>query len=458
MEYLNLIILLSRYIFAGFGIIIICVMMSFLKDNNSISLSITKQKISFIYSCITFFHLAGVSILVGKAKDNLIRKEIIINGLIVFVCITIVLFLLRIWKRNAQQILWLAMFFLFDIGYIMLERLNHTLATKQVIWFVISTSIALILPFIFTHFINPKYKYIYLGLTIVVVILPFIAGSKQLGATNWVKIGPIGFQPSEVGKITVLLYLASLLYNFSEALDKKKIILYASTPIFFIIGCLALQRDLGAALLYYLTFLIILFIGTRNFWLPILGVCAGAIGALLGYKIFDHVKIRVQAWLDPWQDVAGTGYQVIQGLFAIGTWGWFGSGLTRGMPNTIPIVTTDYIFAAICEEFGNIMGIIVLLCYFFIILWTINETLRQQNQFYMLISIGIAALLTIQAFIIIGGVLKIIPLTGITFPFVSYGGTSILVSITMIGLISFFSYQSEKLDNWEKEVANHEGQ
>ena len=412
-----------------------------------------RQKIGFLYSCIAFFHLAGVSILVGKAKDNLIRKEIFVYGIIVFLCFTVVLFLLRIWKRSSQQILWFAMFFLFDVGYIMLERLNHTLAVKQVIWFVISISIALIFPFIFTHFIQPKYKYIYLGLTIVVVILPFVAGSTQLGATNWVKIGPIGFQPSEIGKITALLYLASLLYNFNETIDQKKLILYASAPIFFTLGCFAIQRDLGAALLYYLTFLVILFIATKNFWLPIVGIGVGGIGALLGYVLFDHVKIRFEAWLDPWQDVAGNGYQVIQGLFAIGTWGWFGSGLTRGMPNTIPIVTTDYIFAAICEEFGNIMGIILLLCYFFIILWIVNETLKQQNQFYMLISIGIAAILTIQAFIIIGGVLKIIPLTGITLPFVSYGGTSILVSITMIGLISFFSYQSDKL---EKEVATDE--
>lgn len=453
LEYLNLVILLSRYIFAGFGIIIMCVMMSFLKNQNRISVNIARQKIGFLYLCITFFHLAGVSILVGKATKSQIRKEIIIDGFIVFLCFSLILFLLRIWKRSSQQILWFAMFFVFDIGYIMLERLNHTLAVKQVIWFAISIIIAFAFPFILRRFINAKFKYVYLGATIILVLLPFFAGSTQLGATNWVTIGPIGFQPSELGKITLLLYLASLLYNFNETENKKKQIIYAVIPVFFIIGCFALQRDLGAALLYYLTFLVILFIATRSFWLPIAGIAAGSMGALIGYTLFDHVKVRVEAWLNPWQDVAGTGYQVIQGLFAVGTWGWFGSGLTRGMPNTIPIVTTDYIFAAICEEFGNIMGLILLLCYFFIILWTVNETLKQYNQFYMLISIGIATLLAIQAFIIIGGVLKIIPLTGITLPFVSYGGTSILVSVTMIGLVSFFAYQSEKL---EREVADDE--
>jgi cell division protein FtsW (lipid II flippase) len=167
--------------------------------------------------------------------------------------------------------------------------------------------------------------------------------------------------------------------------------------------------------------------------------------------MFSHVRERVQAWLDPWKDISDTGYQVVQGLFAIGTWGWFGSGLTRGIPNKIPFVAADYIFAALCEEFGNLIGIIILLCYLGIILQCVTIAIRLKNEFHIQIIIGIAAVFAVQTFIIVGGVLKLIPLTGITSPFLSAGGSSIVVSIGMIGLITYFSYSSKNEEVREEE-------
>ncbi|MDF2612606.1 MAG: cell cycle protein [Clostridia bacterium] len=442
MAYFNLMILLSRYIFAGFGILFIIVSFSFMKPFTNYSLGRTSEKNKFLYLCLAFFHLGGISIVGGKQADLVIRTSIIMNGVIVFALITITLWLLRLWRMQNEMILWNLMFFLIDIGYIMLERLDHKLASKQIIAYGIGVLIALVFPSIFAVLIRPANKYLYLCVLAVTMVIPFFFGSKVLGATNWVEIAGMSLQPSEIGKIALVLFLAALFNHFDYKVNKKETIVFSIAVIIIVLGCLVLQRDLGAALLYYLTFLVMLFMATQKPVLPALGLFAGAFGGVIGYFMFGHVRNRVEAWLNPWQDISDTGYQVVQGLFAIGTWGWFGSGLTRGTPNKIPFAETDYIFAALCEEFGTLMGIIVLLCYLGIILHCMNAALKQKNEFYRLILIGIGALFTVQIFIIVGGVLKLVPLTGITSPFLSAGGSSMVVCIGMIGLITYFSHKN----------------
>ena len=443
MAYFNLMILLSRYIFAGFGFLFIIVAFSFMKPFVSYSLGRANEKNKFLYLCLVFFHLGGVSIIAGKQTDVSIQIAIVINGLIVFALITLTLWLLKVWKKQEEMILWNLMFFLIDIGYIMLERLNHQLASKQVIAYVIGVGVALIFPSVFAILIRPKNKYLYLFVLMTMIVLPFVFGNRVLGAINWIEIGGMSIQPSEIGKIALVLFLAALFNDFENQKNKVKTIVWSIAVLMIVLICFVLQRDLGAALLYYLTFLMILFMAVKSFILPTMGIIMGGVGATIGYFLFSHVRVRVQAFLDPWQDISGTGYQVVQGLFAIGTWGWFGSGLTRGIPNKIPFSANDYIFAALCEEFGNLMGIIILLCYLGIILQCIHIALRQKNEFYMLIIVGIATLFALQTVIIVGGVLKLMPLTGITAPFLSAGGSSIVVSIGMIGLITYFSYGSK---------------
>lgn len=439
MAYLNLMILLSRYIFAGFGILFIIVAYSFMKPFFHYALGKTREKNQFLYICIIFMHIAGVAIVAGKQADEKIRIGIILNGVILFVLISLTLWLLKLWKRHGEIIIWNLIFFIMDMGYIMLERLDHELATKQIVAYILGVSFALILPLIFPLMIRVKNKYLYLTLLMVTMILPFIAGSQVLGATNWVNIGGIAFQPSEIGKVALVLFLAALFGK--EGKPAKKDIILSIGVVGLSVGALVLQRDLGAALLYYLTFLMILLVATQSFLFPFLGIVIGSCGAVIGYFLFGHVRVRVEAWLDPWQDITGSGYQVVQGLFAIGTWGWLGSGLTRGAPEKIPFAATDYIFPALCEEFGNLLGIIILLAYLGLILQCIRIAFKQRNMFYILIIMGIGALFSLQTFIIIGGVFKLIPLTGITTPFLSAGGSSIVVSLGMMGLISCFSYQ-----------------
>lgn len=442
MGYFNIMILLSRYIFAGFGILFIIVAFSFMKPFVNYNLGSRREKNRLLSICLYFFHLAGLSIIMGKQTDEALRLAIGMNGLVMLAIFIGSLLILKIMKRQQELVLWQIMFFLMDIGFLMLERLDHAVATKQMIAYLLGAVVALIFPSIFSVLIKPQNKYIYLALLAVTMVLPFAFGDTIYGATNWVSIGPLSFQPSEIGKVALVLFLASTLSDGERLKKGYRGLIFPGCVVVIAMGCLVLQKDLGAVLLYYLTALLMLLVATQSCVLPSLGILIGAGGSVIAYFLFSHVRVRVEAWLNPWADINGNGYQVVQGLFAMGTWGWLGSGLTRGTPTKIPMNISDYIFAAVCEEFGNLIGIVVLLCYLGIILLCLQVAFRYSHAFYRLVIIGIASLFGMQVFIIIGGVLKLIPLTGITTPFMSAGGTSIIVSMGMIGLITYFSYKA----------------
>ncbi|MDA3732427.1 FtsW/RodA/SpoVE family cell cycle protein [Niameybacter massiliensis] len=453
MAYLELMILLSRFVFAGFAILFIVLIFSFMKPFISYSLGQPIYKHSLMFSCILFFHLGGTAILFGKAPSLAMRQGIIFNSVILAAAFIFIKWLLKRLKRQDEMVIWYIIFFLVDISYIMLERLNHAEATKQIVWFILGMCIAMFLPTIFGKMLQPKYKLLYMFLTLGMIILPFIFGESKYGAMNWVEIAGFGFQPSEFGKVTFVLFLAAHFDEFEFKSHKLSIIFQSIVFTGAILLMLVFQRDLGGALLYGLTFLIMLYIGTKNAFLPLIGIAGGAVAAILAYFCFGHVRVRVEAWIDPWADIAGNGYQVVQGLFAIGTWGWFGSGLTRGIPNKIPIVTTDYIFAALCEELGNIVGIVVLLAILGLILQGLKGALIQLHDFEKFLCIGFVVIIGLQTLIIVGGVLKLIPLTGITLPFVSYGGTSLFVCLGMMGIVTYFVRKTLKFARKEgKEI------
>ena len=454
MGYFNIMILLSRYIFAGFGILFVLVAFSFMKPFVQYHLGGRKEKNRLLSICLYFFHLAGLSIIMGKQTDEALRLAIGFDGVMMLLIFIGSLTILKIMKRHHELVLWQMMFFIMDIGFMMLERLNHDVASKQMVAYLLGAVIALIFPSIFSVLIKPQNKYFYLVLLVMTMGLPFVFGDTIYGATNWVSIGPLSFQPSEIGKVALVLFLAATLSDGERLKQGYRGLIFPGIVLLCALGCLVLQRDLGAVLLYYLTALLMMLVATQSLVIPGLGLLAGALGSVLGYFLFGHVRVRVEAWLNPWADINGKGYQVVQGLFAMGTWGWLGSGLTRGTPNKIPMNISDYIFAAVCEEFGNLMGVIILLCYLGIILLCLQAAFRYSHAFYRLVIVGIASLFGLQVFIIIGGVLKLIPLTGITTPFMSAGGTSIIVSMGMIGLITYFSYQARK--NEEKEKKTYE--
>ena len=259
------------------------------------------------------------------------------------------------------------------------------------------------------------------------MVLPLAIGTEQNGATNWIVIGGTSLQPSEMVKIALLLIQG---WYMSQ---------HRFWPWFLFAGfsllVLMLQKDLGTALIYYITTLLLFYANTGNLALTGLGVLGGCGAAVLGYQMFAHVKKRVAIWQNPWIYYETSGYQIAQTLMAIASGGLFGVGLGLGAPRVIPVYFTDCIFAVICEQFGIIFGVLVLVMYVILILRGASIAQASRHSFHAIIAMGATVMLGVQTFIIIGGVLKMIPLTGVTMPFVSYGGTSLVSCMGLIGLI-----------------------
>lgn len=269
-------------------------------------------------------------------------------------------------------------------------------------------------------------KIIMLGAALLLV-LPLAIGTEQNGATNWINVGGTSLQPSEIVKLALLLIL-------SYYMSQRKLLPWFLFAVFSL-GVLMLQKDLGTALIYYATVLFLYYSSTGNLPMTLVGVAGGGGGAVLGYVMFAHVKKRVAIWRNPWIYYETSGYQIAQMLMAIASGGLFGVGLGLGAPRVIPVYFTDCIFAVICEQFGIIFGILVLVMYVILILRGTSIASSARHSFYGLLAMGCTVMLGIQTFVIIGGVLKLIPLTGVTMPFVSYGGTSLVSCMGLIGLL-----------------------
>ncbi|MCI5956420.1 MAG: FtsW/RodA/SpoVE family cell cycle protein [Clostridiales bacterium] len=259
------------------------------------------------------------------------------------------------------------------------------------------------------------------------LVLPLAIGTEQNGATNWINLGGTSVQPSEIVKLALLLVLSWYMSHRSF----WPWFLFAM----FALLVLMLQRDLGTALIYYATALFLFYASTGNLPLTGLGVLGGGGAAVAGYMMFAHVKKRVAIWRNPWIYYETSGYQIVQTLMAIASGGLFGVGLGLGAPRVIPVYFTDCIFAVICEQFGVIFGALVLAMYIILILRGVSIASAARQSFHALLAMGATVMLGVQTFVIIGGVLKLIPLTGVTMPFVSYGGTSLVSCMGLIGLI-----------------------
>ncbi len=259
------------------------------------------------------------------------------------------------------------------------------------------------------------------------IALPLAIGTEMNGATNWIRVAGMSLQPSEVVKLALLLVLS---YSMSRRHFWPWLIFTG-----YCLGVLMLQKDLGTALIYYMTALMMYFAATGNLAMTGVGLLGGAGAAVLGYNMFSHVKVRVAIWRNPWMYYEKAGYQIAQILMAIASGGLFGVGLGLGAPRVIPVYYTDCIFAVICEQFGIIFGILVLVMYGILILRGASIAISARHGFHALLAMGVTVMLGVQTFVIIGGVLKLIPLTGVTMPFVSYGGTSLVSCMAMIGLL-----------------------
>lgn len=278
--------------------------------------------------------------------------------------------------------------------------------------------------------------------SLALLVLPLVIGRETNGAKNWFYIGSLSVQPSEIVKLSLLVII-------SYYMSRRRMLPW----LIFAVGCLGilmLQKDLGTALMYYGVTLLLYYASSSNLLMTGLGLLGGAGAAVVGYKLFAHVKKRVAIWRNPWIDYDNAGFQIVQGLMAIASGGLLGVGLGLGSPKTIPVYHTDFIFAVICEQFGVLFGLFVLLMYVALIWRGATTAMAARTSFHGLLAMGATMLIGLQTFVIIGGVIKLIPLTGVTMPFVSYGGTSLVSSLCLIGLIQGVASVNE--DNLKEDM------
>ena len=337
----------------------------------------------------------------------------------------------KIYKNCSRKLL-NNMCFLLGIGFIMLSRLSFSLAVKQ---FVI-VAVAFLISGIITYCVEKltfldKLGWVYAAVGFLLLATVFVFGVSKNGATNWVSIAGFVFQPSELVKIIFVFFAAATLYKAKEFKDLVKITCVAALYV----CVLVLEKDLGAALLFFMVYLMMLYAATGNIKYVAAGFGSGALASVVAYFIFDHVKQRVMAWSDPFSIIKTSGYQICHSLFAIGTGSWFGLGLNQGRPTDVPIYESDFIFSGICEEFGVLFGICVILICLSLFLSFMQISTRIKGDFYKLLCLGFGVCYIFQVFLCIGGVTKFIPLTGITLPLVSYGGTSIACTLFMFGIV-----------------------
>jgi cell division protein FtsW (lipid II flippase) len=334
------------------------------------------------------------------------------------------------------------------LGLIMVFRLKPNLFLVQALWAAIGLAAFLAAAFLFRRAERwSEYKYFWGLAGIVLLLATALFGVDIGGNRNWLVIGPVHFQPSEFAKLFIVLFLAAYLN------ERREVLAFATrsvgpfvlpqprvmAPLLAVWGLamlmLVAQRDLGAALLYFGTATVMIYLASGRAGYLWWGTGMFAVGAALAYALYPHVRVRIDIWLDPWTDPSGKAYQVVQSLFALGSGGVLGSGLGYGFPGLVPEVHTDFIFAAVGEELGLAGSGAVMMLYVLMVYRAFRAALLAPTPFRALLAGGLAVLLALQVLVIVGGVTKFLPLTGVTLPLVSYGGSSVVTTFILLGMV-----------------------
>lgn len=422
---INIIVELSKYL-----IIILMTLFTFQcfrifkkKDEDDKKYVLRKQVI-----LILFLNL--VAFLVMYLQTMEIKMLIMYLQVAAYIVVLQVMY--RIFYKKASMLVVNNMCMLLSCGFIMLSRLDFEKAEKQFFIVVAGTVISLLVPVIIRKVKLLKDLTWLYGILGIILLLAVLALSKVTGGANLaLEIGGISFQFSELVKITFVFFVAGILRG--DPNFKKVVTATVVAGIHVMI--LVLSTDLGSALVFFMTYVVMVYVATKKPLYALAGLAGGSLAAVAAYFLFGHVRQRVVAWKAPFSVYETNGYQIVQSLFAIGAGGWFGVGLFAGSPKSIPVVTQDFIFAAVCEEMGAIFAICLLLVCMSCFLMILNISMRMSNKFYKLIALGLGTEYAFQVFLTVGGTTKFIPMTGITLPLVSYGGSSVICTIVMLAII-----------------------
>lgn len=358
---------------------------------------------------------------------------------------TVILF--RMLYPKTNRLLVNNMCMLLTVGFVILTRLSLGKAIRQFIIVMISLVIALVIPFFVSHFrFLKEWKWIYAAVGIVALGIVLVLGQTTYGSKLSYTIAGLTFQPSEFVKIIFVFFVASALYKAAGFFEVFTTAVVAAAHVIILV-C---SKDLGSALIFFVVYVLMVVVASKNWLYLLAGVTGGSVAACLAYRVFPHIQVRVQAFKDPWSVIDSTGYQITQSLFAITSGGWFGLGLFKGTPESIPFVEADFIFSAIAEELGLLFALCVILICVSSFVMFMNISMNLKDEFYQLTAFGLGVTYIFQVFLTIGGGCKFIPLTGVTLPFISYGGSSVLTTLIMFSITEGLSMIQEEEAEEEK--------
>ncbi len=413
-----------------------------------------KKKIMFLAASMPL--LAAILMYLSPSRHLLTTTDMIVTALACLLFFFAPL-LLRRWQKGGDEYLFPLVIFLCSVSMVMLLRLKPALYRAQFQWI----AIGLVVMFLVINYADYLLRFLdypyLLGLfSLLIIFSVLIFGTSIGGNKNWIVFGPFQVQPSEFAKLTILGFLASYLQENKNTLNLPSrswsflhlpplrflaplVVIWGISLLMFVY-----QRDLGSALLFFGMALMMTYAATSNKTYVFLALGFFMLGSYISYLLFGHVRVRVDIWLHPWADPMGKAYQIVQSMFALGYGGLFGAGYFHGYPNLIPEVHTDFIFAAIGEEFGLFGVFAVVSAYLLIFFRGVRIAMYTANEKEKLLAFGLTGTLLLQAFIILAGVTRLIPLTGITLPFVSYGGSSMVSGFICLGLLLAISGKEKK--------------
>jgi cell division protein FtsW (lipid II flippase) len=356
------------------------------------------------------------------------------------------------------------------LGLVMIHRLDlvnnelsghrHPSATQQMLWTVVGVAaFALVVTFLKDHRQLARYGYIWGVAGLVFLVIPALLPaslSEQNGAKIWIRLPGFSIQPAEFSKILLLIFFSAVLITkrslftsvgkhfMGMTLPRPRDLAPLLAAWVISVGVMAFEKDLGTSLLLYASFLVVVYLATQRFSWVLIGFGLFVAGSVAAYFIFGHVRIRVQMWWDPFADPDGAGYQIIQSMFSFATGGIFGTGLGNGQPDTVPAASTDFIIAAFGEELGLVGFASILMLYTIVIVRGLRTAIATRESFGKLLAAGLASTLAIQLFIVVGGVTHLIPLTGLTTPWLSYGGSSLLANYVLLAILARISHSARR--------------
>ena len=376
--------------------------------------------LSTIQSVMVVLFIINTSVILYLVKEDYIYLFLLAGQLLLFAIIG--LSMNRITYPMSRALINNMLFFL-SLSFVFLERLSQGRAVRQFVFAIVSLIVSIIIIYVLRQIKKiQNLMYVFAGIGIALLLIVSLAGKVEYGAKLSLSFGSISIQPSEFVKLSYLFFISGCIVVYKDFRG----FLFASIGSAIHVLILVFSKDLGTALIFLVTYVFLIFIAYKNYIVLGLEIGIATIGGLLAYNLFPHIQSRFVAWSDPLSVVDDKGYQISQSLFAIGTGSWVGSGFTAGNPTKIPVVTKDFIFAAMAEELGTIVAICIIVCFMCTCLQLFNVAFNCEESFYMLVVNGIAIIFSIQTILNIGGVIKFIPSTGVTLPFISYGGSSLL--------------------------------